>query len=81
MTFFQTIIVIDLCLPKPHQLPMPRLIQTPETTHRVHFQDCDMLGQLNNARFLDYFLNAREDHTTAHYSLNMGELAREQHAA
>ena len=60
---------------------MPRLIQTPETTHRVYFQDCDMLGHLNNARYLDYFLNAREDHTTAHYSLNMGELAREQHAA
>ena len=60
---------------------MPRLIQTPETTYRVHFQDCDMLGHLNNARYLDYFLNAREDHTTEHYALNMGELAREQHAA
>ena len=60
---------------------MPALIQTPETIHRVHFQDCDMLGHLNNARYLDYFLNAREDHTTAHYALNMGELAREQHAA
>ena len=60
---------------------MLRLIQTPETTHRVHFQDCDMLGHLNNVRYLDYFLNAREDHTTTHYQLNMGELAREQHAA
>ena len=38
---------------------MSRLIQTPETIHRVHFQDCDMLGHLNNARYLDYFLNAR----------------------
>ncbi len=60
---------------------MAHLIQTPETRHRVHFQDCDMLGHLNNARYFDYFLNAREDHTTAHYALNMGELAREQHAA
>ena len=60
---------------------MPHLIQTPETTHHIYFQDCDMLGHLNNARFLDYFLNAREDHTTEHYALNMGELAREQHAA
>ena len=60
---------------------MSRIIQTPETTYRVHFQDCDMLGHLNNARYLDYFLNAREDHTTEHYALNMGELAREQHAA
>ncbi|WP_035567963.1 acyl-CoA thioesterase [Hymenobacter sp. IS2118] len=60
---------------------MPALIKTPETTHRIYFQDCDMLGHLNNSRYLDYFLNAREDHTTAHYSLNMGELAREQSAA
>jgi acyl-CoA thioester hydrolase len=57
------------------------LVQTPETTHRIHFQDCDMLGHLNNARFLDYFLNAREEHTIQHYALNLGELAREQNAA
>ncbi|OGX88623.1 acyl-CoA thioesterase [Hymenobacter glacialis] len=60
---------------------MSALIKTPETTRRIYFQDCDMLGHLNNSRYLDYFLNAREDHTTAHYSLNMGELAREQSAA
>lgn len=57
------------------------LLQTPESRHRIHFQDCDMLGHLNNARYLDLFLNAREDHTTEHYSLNLGQLAREQSAA
>ena len=60
---------------------MPQLVQTPETRHRIYFQDCDMLGHLNNARYLDYFLNAREDHSAAHYQLNMGELARGQGAA
>ena len=35
-------------------------------------------GASQQFRYLDYFLNAREDHTTAHYALNMGELAREQ---
>ncbi|MET4074744.1 acyl-CoA thioesterase [Hymenobacter sp. UYCo722] len=60
---------------------MSNLIQSPETQHRIYFQDCDMLGHLNNARYFDYFLNAREDHSTTHYSLNMGELAREQQAA
>lgn len=54
------------------------LVRTPETTHRVYFQDCDMLGHLNNARYLDYFLNAREDQVARHYALNMGQLAREQ---
>jgi acyl-CoA thioester hydrolase len=57
------------------------LLRTPETTHRIHFQDCDMLGHLNNARYLDYFLNAREEHTIQHYALNLGELARDQGAA
>ena len=61
-------------------MPTP-LVRTPETTHRIHFQDCDMLGHLNNARYLDYFLNAREDHTTTHYALNLGALAQEQRAA
>lgn len=56
------------------------LVRTPETTQRIHFQDCDMLGHLNNARYLDYFLNAREEHTTRHYALNLGELARESQA-
>lgn len=40
-----------------------------------------MLGHLNNARYLDYFLNAREDQVAEHYALNMGQLAREQQAA
>ncbi|WP_139925426.1 thioesterase family protein [Hymenobacter sp. DG01] len=53
------------------------LIKTPETTHRIQFQDCDMLGHLNNARYLDYFLNAREEHTLRHYALNLGQVARE----
>ncbi|PJJ53300.1 acyl-CoA thioesterase [Hymenobacter chitinivorans] len=57
-----------------------KLLQTPETSYRIHFQDCDMLGHLNNARYLDYFLNAREDHTTEHYALNLGQLAKEEGA-
>ncbi len=40
-----------------------------------------MLGHLNNARYLDYFLNAREDQVAEHYALNMGELAQRQNAA
>ncbi|NVO83533.1 acyl-CoA thioesterase [Hymenobacter terrestris] len=56
------------------------LVQTPETTHRIRFQDCDMLGHLNNARYLDYFLNAREEHALQHYALNLGQQAQEQAA-
>ncbi|MFN8427059.1 MAG: acyl-CoA thioesterase [Anaerolineales bacterium] len=31
----------------------------------ARFQDCDPFGHLNNARYMDYFINAREDHLTA----------------
>jgi YbgC/YbaW family acyl-CoA thioester hydrolase len=33
-----------------------------ETTHLIRFQDCDPFGHLNNSKFIDYFINAREDH-------------------
>lgn len=59
----------------------PALVRTPESRHRIFFQDCDQLGHLNNARYLDYFLNAREEHAIRHYALNLGQLAREQQAA
>lgn len=59
----------------------PELVRTPESRHRIYFQDCDQLGHLNNARYLDYFLNAREEHALRHYALNLGQLAREQRAA
>ena len=62
-------------------MPVPALLRTPESRHRIFFQDCDQLGHLNNARYLDYFLNAREQHTLEHYALNLGQLAREQQSA
>lgn len=41
--------------------------------YRVRFSDCDPFGHLNNARYLDYFLNAREDHMRDNYQLNLPE--------
>lgn len=61
---------------------MPDLLpRTPETLHRIHFQDCDPLGHLNNARYLDYFLNAREEHVLTHYAAHLHELVAAQAAA
>jgi len=56
------------------------MIKVPESKLFVRFQDCDPFGHLNNARFLDYFLNAREEHTYQYYNLNLMELAREHQA-
>lgn len=39
----------------------------------VRFQDCDPFGHLYNARYIDYFINAREDHLAEHYDLDIYE--------
>ena len=43
----------------------------PSSGYRIRFSDCDLFGHLNNARYIDYFLNAREDHLREHYQLTL----------
>jgi len=43
----------------------------PKSYRIIRFQDCDPMGHLNNSRYLDYFMNAREDHLAAYYNLNI----------
>ncbi len=43
----------------------------PSSETTIRFQDCDPLGHLNNARYLDYFINAREDHLADYYGLDI----------
>jgi YbgC/YbaW family acyl-CoA thioester hydrolase len=45
--------------------------KNPRSFYRIRFSDCDPLGHLNNARYIDYFLNAREDHLKDHYNLDL----------
>jgi acyl-CoA thioester hydrolase len=47
------------------------MVKNPRSTYRVRFSDCDPLGHLNNARYIDYFLNAREDHLKDHYDMDL----------
>lgn len=49
------------------------LIKEPSGLYTIRFQDCDPMGHLNNARFIDYIMNAREDHLMEHYNLNLHE--------
>jgi YbgC/YbaW family acyl-CoA thioester hydrolase len=37
----------------------------------IRFSDCDLFGHLNNARYIDYFLNAREDHLKTYYDMDL----------
>lgn len=41
----------------------------------VRFQDCDAFRHLNNAKYLDYFINAREDQFFKYFNINLGEMA------
>lgn len=49
------------------------LVREPESMLVVRFQDCDPFGHLNNARYIDYFMDARMDHLIEHYAFNMFE--------
>ncbi len=48
----------------------------PHSTQIIRFQDCDPLGHLNNSKYIDYFMNAREDHLREYYDLDIYELSK-----
>jgi len=48
-------------------------VKEPESLLVARFQDCDPFGHLNNARYIDYFLNARQDQIAQHYNLRTYE--------
>ncbi len=47
----------------------------PSSKYKIRFIDCDPLGHLTNSRFIDYMLNAREDHVNVAYGLDYKKLA------
>ena len=57
---------------------MHELQKTWETEYLIRFPDCDPFNHLNNSRYLDYFINAREDHLLKFHHFNIYELAREK---
>lgn len=55
----------------------PDFNPVPSSIHTIRFQDCDPFNHLNNGRYVDYFLNAREDQLLEHYGLDIYQIARE----
>jgi thioesterase-3 len=49
------------------------LLTEPTSRVTIRFQDCDPFGHLYNSRYLDYFINAREDHLAESYGLDIYE--------
>ncbi len=56
------------------------LVTMPESIVMARFQDCDPFGHLNNARYIDYFLNAREDHLIQFYNFNIYQHTQQNQA-
>ena len=48
-----------------------------ESKALIRFPDCDPFNHLNNARYIDYFINAREDHLLAYLNFNIYHFAAE----
>ena len=46
-----------------------------QSKYQVRFQDSDPFRHLNNARYLDYFVNAREDQFEEAFGIKTGEMA------
>lgn len=47
----------------------------PMSKATIRFQDCDPFNHLNNARYLDYFINAREDQLIKEYDIDIFRMA------
>lgn len=42
-----------------------------KNTVKVRFQDCNPFKHLNNSKYLDYFLNMREDQLIEYYDIDI----------
>lgn len=51
-----------------------------KSTQKIRFRDCDLFGHLNNSSYIDYFLDAREDHLSNNYGMNLSELYKQDQA-
>jgi len=48
-----------------------------QTTYIIRFNDCDPFGHLNNSKYIDYMLNAREDHLRQHHQLKLDDFYKQ----
>ena len=48
-----------------------------ESSYTIRFNDCDPFGHLNNSKYIDYMLNAREDHLKEFHQLSLDEFHKQ----
>nr|WP_294926564.1 acyl-CoA thioesterase [uncultured Flavobacterium sp.] len=47
------------------------------TKRKIRFQDCDPFNHLNNSKYLEYFINTREDQIAEYYDLDIFKYLKE----
>ena len=57
---------------------MTSLARVLESISKVRFHDCDPFNHLNNSRYIDYMIAAREDQLLTAYGFDVYELARKR---
>lgn len=55
---------------------MKELPKVLESQVKIRFQDCDPFNHLNNAAYLNYLINAREDQLIDNYGIDIYKMAR-----
>lgn len=56
--------------------PTIKYQKTTKSRSVIRFQDCDPLRHLNNAKYFDYYFNAREDQVPKLYGIQNSEIYR-----
>jgi len=54
---------------------LPKII---ESKKKIRFQDCDPFNHLNNGRYVDYYINAREDQLLENYNIDLFKIIKEK---
>jgi len=54
---------------------LPKIL---ESNSKIRFQHCDPFNHLNNAEYINYMINAREDQIIQHYNLDLFKMAQKQ---
>ncbi|WP_299188996.1 thioesterase family protein [uncultured Aquimarina sp.] len=54
---------------------LPKIL---ESKAKIRFQHCDPFNHLNNAEYINYMINAREDQIISYYDLDLFKMAQTQ---
>lgn len=56
-------------------MSLPKVV---ESKAKIRFQDCDPFNHLNNGKYIDYFMNHREDELIRNYNVDIYKMARQE---